>query len=197
MSGLGKEIERRYGGSGCKCVHYRDLSPNCECENYSVSDHSPGLVQDNEVLVRILYSPHYINKETGEVTPAAFTDARKRGLSVRRKTHISEEDHRAKIEEKVAVDQSAGRNNDGFWRVIYTRCTALRNLKLDSGGGRAFCVYDTATEDDPSHADVCQAFELPPHTEGRSALNKKLRSQLFEAFVGKATDLATVYGTGQ
>lgn len=192
-----KEIERRYGGSDCKCVHYRDLFPNCECENGSVSDHSPGLVQDDEVLVRVLYSPHYINKETGEVTPAAFADARTRGLSIRRKTHISEKDHRAKIEEKVAVDQAAGRNNDGFWRVVYTRCTDVRNLKLDNGGGRAFCVYDTATEDDSSHADVCQAFDLPPHTEGRNVLRIKLRSQLFEAFVGEATDLATVYGTGQ
>ncbi len=192
-----KEIERRYGQSGCKCVYYRDLFPNCECESRSVSDHSPGLVQDDEVLVRVLYSPHYINKETGEVTPAAFTDARKRGLSVRRKAHISEKDHRAKIEEKVAADQAAGRNNDGFWQVIYTKCADLRNLKLDDGGDRSFCVYDTATEDDRSHTDVCQAFELPSHTEGRRSLEKKLRSQLFEAFVGEATDLATVYGTGQ
>ncbi len=64
-----KEIERQYGDSDCKCVHYRERFPDCECEHKSVSDYSPGPVSDEEVLIRTLYSPVQINQETGFVDP--------------------------------------------------------------------------------------------------------------------------------
>ena len=187
-----REIERQYGDSDCKCVHYRERFPDCECENHSVSDHSPGLVGDDEVLIRELYSPHYINEDTGEVKPVAFRDARDRGLSVTRRLHSSERAHRAKIMKKVAADQAAGRNNDGFWRVVSGSCARIRGITGDDGR-RLFCVYDTAREDDASHADVCQAIDPPPETVNRKSIRMKISSMLFEAFVGEVTDLEIVY----
>ena len=106
--------------------------------------------------------------------------------------HISEADLRAKIEAKVANDQALGRRNDGFWKVVTAMCGNERACRLEDGR-RSFCVYDTATDDNVSHADICQAMELPPKTEGRNVLNKKLRLELFEKFVGQATDLRTAY----
>lgn len=150
------------------------------------------VVQGGEVLIRALYSPVFINKATGEVDPAAFTDALARGLSVQRLVYIAEDAHLAKIEQKIADDQAAGKPGDGFWRVVTARCGDIQALLRDDGG-RSFCVYDTGKPSDQAHADVCQAFELPPETQGRKVLNKKLRHQLFEAFVGIPTDLATVY----
>ena len=50
-----KELERKYHDRGCKCIRYREEHPACECERYSVSDHSPGLVRDDELLIRTLY----------------------------------------------------------------------------------------------------------------------------------------------
>ena len=135
-----KELESQHGSGDCKCVRYREQFPNCECERHSVSDHSPGLVEDDEPLVRTLYSPHHINKATGDVTPAAFADATTRGLSVNRMQHISEAELLAKIEAKVARDQARGRKSDGFWKVVTTNCDQVRACGLD-GIGRGFYVY--------------------------------------------------------
>ena len=188
-----KELERKYRDSDCKCIHYRKEYPGCECEKYSVSDHSPGLVQNDELLIRTVYSPIQINQETGQVDPAFFrNDALKRGLSINRKHHVSEADLRRKIECKIARDRSEGKKRDDFYRVVTARCSAVRRLVSDDGE-RLFCVYDTASEEDISHADICQALDPPPGTPDRRVLSKKMSSRLFDVFVGKATDLATVY----
>ena len=162
-----KEIERQYGDSDCKCVHYRERFPDCECENKSVSDYSPEPVSGEEVLIRTLYSPAQINQETGIVDPTHFRhDALKRGLSVNRKDHISEIDLRAMIEAKIARDREQGKIRDDFYRVVTASCGKIREIR-EEDERRLFCVYDTAREDDASHADVCQAIDPPPKTIDR------------------------------
>ena len=188
-----RELERKYRDSGCKCIHYREEYPGCECEKYSVSDHSPDLVQNDEFLIRTVYSPIQINQETGQVDPAFFrNDALKRGLSINRKLHISEADLRKQIECKIARDRNEGKKRDEFYRVVVARCGDIRRL-VSEDGERLFCVYDTAYEEDISHADICQALDPPPGTPDRGTLSKKISSRLFDVFVGEATDLATVY----
>ena len=188
-----KELEREHGDGGCKCGHYREAFPNCECEGCSVSDYSPRPVQPDEFLIRTVYSRVQINIDTGRIDPVHLRhDVRTRGLSVNRKPHISEQNLRAKIENKIARDREDGKERDGFYCVVTARCSAVRGL-VDDDGKRLFCVYDTATEDDASHADICQAFELPPKTKDRRLLTKKLRRQLFERFVGRPTNLRMAY----
>ena len=158
-----------------------------------MSDHSPGLIHDDELLIRTVYSPIRINQETGWVDPAHFrNDALERGLSINRKPHIGEADLREKIRRKIVRDREAGKNRDGFYRVVTARCGDIRRLTSDDGE-RLFCVYDTVSEDDISHADVCQALEPPPGTPNRKMQSKKISSRLFDMFLGEATDLATVY----
>src|SRR5262245_41322742 len=108
-----KELEQQHGGGGCKCEHYRRLFSGCTCESESVSDHSPGLVGDDQRIIRTLYSPVYINPDTGEVTPAAFSDAAGRGLSVNRAALITPEALEARIKAKIAADKAAGKRADG------------------------------------------------------------------------------------
>ena len=188
-----KELERKYRDSGCKCIHYREEYPGCGCEKCSVSDHSPGLVQNHELLIRTVYSPVQINQETGQVDPAFFRqDALKRGLSINRKHHVSEADLRKKIEDKIARDRNEGKERDEFYRVVAARCGDVRRL-VSEDGERLFCVYDTAYEEDISHADICQALDPPPGTPDRKMLSKKMSSRLFDVFVEEATDLATIY----
>ena len=188
-----KELERRHRDSGCKCVHYREEFPDCECENTSVSDYSPTLVQDDELLIRTLYSPIQINQETGWVDPAHFrNDATKRGFSVNRKLHISEAVLRKKIEHKIACDRNEGKKRDDFFRIVTARSSDIRR-QISKDGERLFYVYDTAVEEDVSHADICQALDPHPGTPDRKMLKKKISSRLFEAFVGEVEDLATLY----
>jgi len=191
-----KELERTHRAGDCKCVHYREEFPGCECETSSVSDHSPGVVGDEELLIRTVYSPIQINQETGIVDPAHFrNDALKRGLSVNRRRHVSEADLRESIESKIVRDRHEGKERGDFYRVVTARCGDVRRLALENGE-RLFCVYDTAFEEDRSHADICQALEPPPGTPNRKMLSKKISSRLFDMFVGKAADLDTVYSKG-
>ena len=120
--------------------------PLVACERCSVSDHSPGPVVDDEHLARALYSPHHINRVTGEVKPASFGDALKRGLSVDRMAHISAPDLQAKIESKVARDKEQGRTNEGFYGVVTAKCEDLRACAMGDGR-RSFCAYDTSADE--------------------------------------------------
>ena len=144
-----------------------------------------------EVLIRTLYSPYQIN-ENGMVTPASFRDALKRGLSINRKSCIDEADLPRRIEGKIERDRKAGKERDEFYRVVTARCGDVRQL-FSEEGERLFCIYDTASEEDVSHADVCQALDPPPGTPNCKMLRMKTLSRLFDVFVGEATDLATVY----
>lgn len=54
-------------------------------------------------------------------------------------------------------------------------------------------MYDTATSDDESHADVCQTVDPPPGTANRKSIRNDIGSRLSEVFVGKATDLSVVF----
>lgn len=186
-----KDLEKEFGNGACKCIHYRKLFPECECERTSVSDHSPGTVVDHEMLIRTVYSPHQYNKETDELTPMAFRDAVERGMSVNRRSCISIVALQAKIEGKVAADQAAGRTSDGFWRVVVAKCGSIRRLRTDEGA-RTYAVYDTANEDDSSHADICQAYDPPPETPHKQALKQKIRSQVASQF-SVAMDLSSAY----
>jgi hypothetical protein len=188
-----KELEREHGGGDAKCVHYREQFPDCKCEKCSVSEYSYGVVENEEVLIRTLYSPVQINGETGYVDPVHFRqDALKRGLSVNRKTHTTEERLRAKIRAKIASDKAKGKRRDDFYKVVTARCGEIRNL-VGEDGQRLFCVYDTAKSDDRSHADVCQAVDPPPGTPNRTSIRNDIGSRLFEVFVGQATDLSAVF----
>lgn len=184
-----QEIEQQYGDSGCKCIHFGRYFPNCQCEAESVSDHSPGPVKGEELLLRTLYSPIHINPTTGDVNPIYFRDAANRGLSVNRKMHIDEAELRVRIEGKIARDRDADKKRDDFFRVLTARCDAVKGILED--GKRLFCVYDTAMSDDPSHADICQAND--PLTKHTKAERMKMRSRLFESFDTRPHTLETVY----
>ena len=84
-----------------------------------MSDHSPGVAGDDELLIRTVYSPIRINQETGVADPAHFrNDALKRGFSVNRKHHVREADLRKTIESKITRDRHEGKERDDFYRVV-------------------------------------------------------------------------------
>lgn len=162
-----KELEARHGNGKCKCVHYRNQFPNCKCEEESVSEHSPGPVSDGEVLIRTIFNPDHVDC-TGSPAPTYFQDIIKdftvRGLSVNRRGHVTEPDLRARLK-----DHSG--NKHEYMGFIAAKCGDIRRLAF--GNERAFCVYDSATEEDRSHADICQS--TLPETDATRREAKKLR----------------------
>ena len=187
-----KELEREHGQGSCKCVHYRESFPNCECEQVSVNDYSPGPVEDGEILIRTLYSSVHFDKQTNEIRPTAFDDVRRRGLSVDRKTHIAGRDLVAKTLDKIQRDVAAGKRRDDCWGLIVADARSIR-LLLAEERNRSFCIYDTATGDNRAHADVCQAFVYPPGAEKRRLRDRALRLQLSRKFSTHLLDVREVY----
>ena len=66
--------------------------PHCTCEQQPVSSYSPGIVQDEEYLIRLIFSPTHFNEQTRQVKPFAFFDCKDKGLSVNRMQYTSVEE---------------------------------------------------------------------------------------------------------
>ncbi|WP_204103248.1 MULTISPECIES: hypothetical protein [Spirulina sp. CCY15215] len=139
-----------------KCKFVQNYDPQCTCETISVSNDSPKIVEDEERLIRQIYSPIHIDEETGNIKPLAFNDVKDKGMSVNRKTYCSKEELLRKIQSKLNLDKKRGKDRT-FFGAIQAICHDIRSIKTDDDR-RAFCVYDTANKNNVSHADICQAF---------------------------------------
>ena len=154
-----KELESQYGNDDCKCVRYRESFPDCQCEKDSVSSHSPGLVDDHEVLVRTLFAERAIGRD-GRPKPLYFrSDASKGGFSIDRIRHTD-------VEGLIFSKQQDPRYR-GYLRFVAALSEVVRGLKHEDGR-RLFCVYDSATKENSAHADICQNVRLKSGTESPS-----------------------------
>lgn len=162
---------------GCKEFGQHSQEDDCPHEATSVSQYSPGPVANAETLARQIFTPHHIDVATGEVNAAAFSDAKDKGLSVNRVEHTTKADLVARGQQKAVAAQQAGKERE-FVGIIESSCADIRAIQ--SSGRRAFCVIDTALEDNTSHADVCQVPLSPK--DGRSA-----RKALMDVFSKKPT----------
>jgi len=148
--------------------------PHCACEQHSVSSYSPGEVQDDEYLVRLIFSPTHFNEQTGKLKPFAFFDCKDKGLSVNRMQYTSVEELK-----QTAVFISHGRQIVG---VVVAKCADIRAI-VDEENERAFCVYDTATKNNQSHADICQTVADACLETGKGKKQgSKLRRKLMKVF---------------
>jgi len=156
-----------------RCKFAQQNDPQCNCETVSVSQYSPGVVEDNEILIRQIYSPIHIDKQTGKILPLAFLDVQDKGMSVNRKIYSSIEELNKKVQYKLRLDEKRGKGK-GFEGIIYATCQDVRAIKTNDNL-KAFCVYDTGNRNDISHADICQT--ISSRVEG-----SRIRSELREIF---------------
>ncbi len=170
-----RDVELTCGDSGCKCVHYRRLDPNGDYGRRSVSEHSPGKVEHTEVLCRLIL-PEHLRGDLSTINPFAFRAVETLGLSVIRARHVS----RAGMRERALA---YARRKDvplADVSLAVARCGDVRTIALS--GVRGYRVYDTATEHDPAHADVCRALMFPPGTPDQRLRFGELREKLTEIF---------------
>jgi len=97
-----------------RCRRMSESRPGCSCESESVSTHSPGPIDNSELVARLIYSPFHIDVTTGEVTEAAFSDAKDKGLSVQRMAHATNARIRTIGEDKLARDRAQGKTDREF-----------------------------------------------------------------------------------
>ena len=166
------ELETRYGQGDCKCTRYRERFPDCECEHQSVSKHSPGPVDDSEVLVRTLFREQPIDPD-GHLKPAYFRpEPEARGFSVDRVLLMGPE--------SLMSSKRTDARYSGCLQFIATCAMDVRGLL--EGGKRLFCVYDSGTVENRFHADICQNVHVEPGVQNRRALMMEIAWQLRSAF---------------
>ncbi|WP_207678754.1 hypothetical protein [Desulfonema magnum] len=177
---------KKIASESSKCKAYRSEAEDCICEKESVSKYSPCAVQDNEDLIRQIYSPIHVD-EDGRLKPLAFEDASNRGMSVNKKNYISKEELEGKISKKLKIDENRGKKRS-CKGVAIAKCSEIRGLKQKEKDSetRLFCIYDTATDKDKSHADICQAIS------GRKA-GSKARYELRKVFSEFPFDLKKLF----
>jgi len=175
------ELFQRLRGDQDKAAKLFQAASGCRCEAHSVSLHSPGRVEDDERVVRLIYSPQHIDPETRKVKEFAFDDAMNKGLSVVRHRHADAERIRALANAKVKANQELGHHDRKFEGVVEASVLRLRSAKTENDE-RSLCVYDTAEKDNLAHADVIVAIK-------RNTLYKKLvRNQLRQIFPATPID---------
>jgi hypothetical protein len=131
-----------------------------EWETVSASKHSPGPVSVGEQLVRCVISPIHIDAASGEIKLSFVSDVKDKGLSSDRLAHTSIEDALKRGEavqqlKNEALKPPEQRLIQGHWVV---HVSAIRNLHtLD--GERTFGIYDTGSDNNPAHADICQLVQ--------------------------------------
>lgn len=161
----------------------------CGCEACTVSEHSPGVVDPDEFLIRIVVDPCQVTDKDGVARPRStvVSEAATIGASCLRETHAEPGHFIETVEEllKARPRDAKGRAR-GVFGVIRFRAglaQAIEETLQDKENKepprqeRRFCVYDTAREDRRSHADVMFTKHRQP---GRSR-EERFIGKLYEA----------------
>ncbi|WP_147376781.1 hypothetical protein [Noviherbaspirillum saxi] len=165
------EFFSQNSGNKQKCKDLQKLSQEqlVGWEGESASAHSPGPVQDNEILCRQIVSPVHYDPETNSLTAAAFSDASSFGMSVNRLAHASQEYIEELGENRVFRHNQGNPEKERLYLgTIQFLCADVRQITVqfetDPAPLRGFGVYDTALETDRSHADICELVHQKAHT---------------------------------
>lgn len=153
-----------------------------EWEQIKTSKYSPGVVGNEEIIVRQIFSPIHFDEDTGDVKTAAFEDASNKGLSVNRLAHASSEEIHHLGEEKASTDRKLGKSERLYLGFVETDVENVRSDLEDNS--RVFTVYDTALKETIHHGDVCiikQDTCLDPALPKKAA-NKERRLKLQRKF---------------
>lgn len=136
---------------------------------------SPGVVKDNESLLRELFNPQHI--KNGKLLPAAIPvrDLLDRGFSVHRMQYVTKSFVHELIESRLSKPRKDGPwTNEGVarFKALEVRRLGLRDEQ------KAFVIIDTATDDNPGHASIYVA--APEKGEGHARELRDLMCQLLK-----------------
>jgi hypothetical protein len=119
----------------------------CFCESFSASPHSSGRVEDGEELNLLVTDPQHLLQD-GALHPGLISRIDTSGVSVLRGAACDSE---FRITYGLLAEASRAK---GVPRYLHGICTfTARDVRYE-GEKRLLCVYDTAYEDRPGHADL-------------------------------------------
>jgi hypothetical protein len=139
-------------------------------EALTASRHSPGPVANHEHVLRLVVNPIHVDAADGSLKPTLMSDVKKKGGSVHRLVHVSQEAvieaGRTHAAAKNAANPGAAQPRS-IYGTVRLSVQEVRSLVVATND-RAFGVFDTAKQVEPSHADI---FMIVPDSgqEARSA----------------------------
>jgi hypothetical protein len=135
---------------------FADAMPGCACERQSLSPISPGLISDNETIVRMVCSPMHVHKKQTKLMANFFSHVATVGASAQRLDHASNHELAACIAGLVL-----GRDDRAWLGYVSAPAAAIRAVALRQEGEQSFCVADAALQDNPAHAEIHCAYRIP------------------------------------
>ena len=131
-----------------------ELALEWEQEKVSIFSCSP--VLDGEVLARHIFSPIHIDKDTSELTTAAFDDIFNKGLSVQRIQCLGA--NKQKVHKfgnaKVKKDIRHGKSDRRYEGYAEINSSSVRS-PFGAYNERYLAIYDSALFHSVCHADIC------------------------------------------
>lgn len=193
-----RECQDRFCNSDDRGEQFGKGFPNCVCETVSISLHSPGPVDSDEVLARLVLEPKHVRD--GEIEVAALRDATSNGLSLVRRRPSDDEDlivrgrNLAEIQNSRASERAAENNEpdparQSFIGFVQFRAGDVRSHEVNAR--RSFCVFDSALAEDRLHADIVMEG---PRTKAERA---KLRNELRKLLLDTKPSLGSLTGRSQ
>lgn len=145
-----QDINRRTLDDNQRVLGIIAAAPNCVCEKFRMSTHSPCVVEDHELLARFVFSPMHVGKK-GKLKPSVFSHVQTKGCSIQRES-IAEDNH------SLALVREVIRSKDdiGWQGVLFGQCGDIRRITVGDTKRRSICVYDTADHNNPAHGELCQ-----------------------------------------
>ena len=149
-----------------------DAKPSCLCERDSMSANSPGVVNDYEVIIRLVCAPMHVHSKRPELKSSFFSHVFTKGASAQRLDHATD------TELVTTIDTLITSADDRLW-LGYVQCRAkdIRQINVGEKSGQLFCVYDAAlppqnvpdtepTEpENPAHAEIHASRRIPEADE--------------------------------
>ena len=144
-----------------------DQRPHLDEASSAAPGISPGVVTDDEFLLRELYSPQHTDDGGGDdLTERAMpvTELIKTGVSVHRMQHVGAHQIQQLIDERIAAAETSRRSLG----VARLHSATVRRLRLSGEPEtRQFVVTDTGTLERPWHASIFAAMENAKQSRGR------------------------------
>lgn len=161
-----------------------------DCQQHSVSEYSPGPVDDDELLLRQVHVPTHTKAGIAciRISETLFDDAFTRGASISRAlqdiddcyraVHAAGEERARRIREGVNGKQPApNRQYLGAIALLASEIRQLRHMPLNRD--RRVRIYDTGKKDDVVHADIMVYKVDAKNKLERNALRKDLAMQMY------------------
>lgn len=167
------------------------MTTACSKEKKQQSNHSPGVVSDEEHILYVLLEPD--QWKYGQLTKAAFSDSKLCAcdLSVARQEHTDLD----AILENVVVPQIDKNPTRQFVGLLMAPCALIRGLRVGESDGtrgdRATCVIDDGISGYEAHS--LMAYSESVRRQNRN-VRLSVRANLIDTF-GALMDPGNVFGS--